>query len=133
MRDARFEKCIAFDPTGAAVFQLVARRIKRLLHGSRHPEAEGITDERAVKFFRRDTDDRVLHAVQILGAADDVRIAAIALLPSPVTDHGHRMRVAPRAFLWSKPATKNRLDTERIEIICRDNCTRRTLSAIAHT
>jgi hypothetical protein len=86
-----------------------------------------------VKFFRRDTDDRVLNAVQILRSADDVRIAAVAILPRSVTDYGHRMRVAPRPFFRSEAAPDNRRHAERVEIICRNDCTRRAFSAIAHT
>src|SRR5215471_16517114 len=69
-----FEKCVAFDPTRATVFQLVTRRIKGLLHRDRHPKTEGISDEGAVKFFWRDADDRVLNPVEKLRSAGDVGI-----------------------------------------------------------
>src|SRR5215467_3416423 len=88
---AGFEKRVAFDPTRTAVFELVTRRIERLLHRDRHPKTERISDEGAVKFFRRDADDRVLNPVEILRSADDVRIAAVTILPRSISDHGHRM------------------------------------------
>src|SRR5262249_11047768 len=83
--------------------------------------------------FRRDSNDRVLNAIQILGTANDIGIAMITILPGPITDHRHWMRVAPGAFLWTKSTAENRLHSERVEIICRDYSTSRALSAITHT
>src|SRR5262249_29543645 len=80
---------------------------------------------------RRDTDDRVLNAIQILSAANDVRVAVITILPGSVTDHRHRMRIAPCAFFWNEPAAENRFHPERIEIIGRDDATRRAFGTIA--
>ena len=84
-----------------------------------------------MKFFRCDANNRVLNAIQILRSADDVRIAAVTILPSPITDHGHRVRIATFTFLRSEAATENRFYSERVEIICRDNSPRRAFSAIA--
>ena len=129
-RNARFKKCVAFDPTRTPIFQLVTG-VECLLHGNRHPKTEVISDEGAVKFFRRDADDRVLNPVEILRSADDIRIATVTILPGLITDHGHWMRVATFTFLGPEPAPQNRFYSERVEIICRDNCARRAFSAIA--
>ncbi len=112
----RFEKCISFDPTRSAVFQLVTG-VESLLHRDRNPKTEGISDEGAVKFFRRDADDRVLNPVEILRSADDVRIAAVTILPRPVSDHRHGMRLATFTFLRCEAAPENGLYSERVEII----------------
>src|SRR5205807_6010089 len=117
-RHAGFEKGVAFDPTRAPVFQLVTGRVERLLHGGRHPKAERIANKGAVKFFRRDADDRVLNPIKDLSSANDVRIAAIAIFPRLITDHRDWMRVTPRAFFRFEPAAENRLHPERVEIIC---------------
>src|SRR5438105_2523 len=117
-RDAGFEKSVAFDPTRAPVFQLVTRRVERLLHGGWHPKTKRIANKGAVKFFRRDADDRMLNAIKDLSSANDVRVAAITFLPCPIADHRDWMRIAPRAFFRSEPAAENRLHPERVEIIC---------------
>src|SRR5205814_7783415 len=122
---------VAFDPTRAPVFQLVAGRVEGLLHGGRHPKAERITNKGAVKFFGRDADDRVLDAVQNLRSTDYVRIAAIPFLPRSITDHCDWMRIAPRPFFRSESAPQDRLHSERVEIVGGDNSPRRTLGAIA--
>src|SRR5205807_1194327 len=116
-RHAGFEKGVAFDPTRAPVFQLVTGRVERLLHGGRHPKAEGIANKGAVKSFRCDADDRVLNAIKDLSSANDVRVAAVTIFPRLITDHRHWMRVAPCAFFRSESAAENRLDPECVEII----------------
>ena len=79
--DAWFQKRVTLNPARAAVFEFVAGGIKCLLHRRRHPEVEGVSDEGAVEFFRRDANDRVLHTVEELRFADDVRVALVPVLP----------------------------------------------------
>ncbi len=79
--NARFQKRVTFNPARPAIFEFVAGRIKCLLHRRRHPEVKRISDESAVKFFRRDANDRVLNAVEILRFADDRRVALVTVLP----------------------------------------------------
>ena len=102
-RDAGFQKRVTFDPTRAAIFKFVTGRVERLLHRRRHPEIERIADEGAVKFFRRDTDDRVLNTVEVLRSADDVRIAVVSILPRSVADDCDRMRVTAASSSGLKP------------------------------
>ena len=130
-RYARFKKCVAFDPTRTPIFQLVTG-VECLLHGDRHPKTEVISDEGAVKFFRRDADDCVLNAIQHLRSADDVGIAAVTILPGLITEHGHWMRVATFTFLGPEAAAQNRFYSERVEIIRRHDCARCAFSAIAN-
>src|SRR5262249_45309028 len=132
-RHPGFEERVAFYPTLAAIFQFVAGRVERLLHRRWHPKTKIISDERAVKSFRGDPDDRVLNAVQHLSSADDVRVAFVTIFPRLIADHGHWMCVATFAFLRSEAAAENWSHAERVEIICRHNCTRRAFSAITHT
>src|SRR5262249_44982993 len=101
-------------------------------HGDGHPETKVISNEGAVKFFRGDADDRVLNPVEILRSADDVRIAAVTILPGSIPDHGHRMRIATFTFLRSEAAPENRSPSERVEVLRRDDCARRAFSAIAN-
>src|SRR5262249_1143947 len=111
---------------------MVAGRIECLLHGDRYPEIKRIPYKRAVELFRRDTDDRVLNAVEILRSADDVRIEAISILPRSVADHHYRMRVTSNPLLRSEAAPQNRFHTEGVEIVCRHNSRRRALRSIPH-
>src|SRR6266567_2636834 len=102
--NARFEKCVAFDPTGPTVFQFVTGRVECLLHRRRHPKAERVTDKGAVKLFRCDANDRVLHAIEILRLADNLRVGLVTISPGSITDHDHRMRIASGSFFGSESA-----------------------------
>ena len=103
-RNARFEKCVAFDPTRPTVFQFVTGRVECLLHRRRHPKAERVTDKGAVKLFRCDANDRVLHAIEILRLADNLRVGLVTISPGSITDHDHRMRIASGSFFGSESA-----------------------------
>src|SRR6202011_2087933 len=109
-----------------------ASRVERLLHRRRHPKTKRVTDERTVKLFRRDTDDRVLNTIQVLRSTDDVWIELIAIFPGSITDHRHRMRVSARAFFGAKAAAENRSDAERVEIVSRDDSAGGPLRSIAN-
>ena len=84
-----------------------------------------------MKFFRRDANDRVLNAVEILGFTDDVRIAFVTILPGEVANDRDRMGIASFAFFRSKSAAEHWANTERVEIICRNDSTRSALRPVA--
>src|SRR5258706_10457686 len=60
--------------------------------------------------FRHDADDHRAFVVQWNRAADDRRVAAKALLPQLMTQHGDA-----RWFVLLKPSSENWLNAERIE------------------
>src|SRR5207302_526624 len=97
----------------------------------RHPKVERVPDEGAVKFCRRDTDDRVLDAIEVLRLADDSRVTVVAILPSEIANHCDRMRVATVVFFWSESATEHRLHTEGVKIVCSNKSTRCAFGSIA--
>src|SRR5439155_15735142 len=85
-RNAGFEKCVGFGPTRPTIYQFVTGRVECLLHRDRHPEREGVSDEGAVKFFWRDANDRVLHAIEHLRLANDLRIGVVTISPGSIAD-----------------------------------------------
>ena len=70
-----------FNPARAAILQLVSAGIEIFLHRRRNPELKRVSHEGSIESFRRDADNRVLHAVEHLRLADNGRIAVVALLP----------------------------------------------------
>ena len=107
----------ALDPSGPAILQLVFAARKQRLHRSRRPKLERVAHARAVESFGCYADNRVLHAVQQLCSAEDVRVSAIPLLPCLVGDHRDRMRIVPNLFFRPEAAAQKRMNTERIEIV----------------
>ena len=93
-RHTRFEPDEAFDPARAAILELVDSGVELRLHRRRNPELKRVTDEGAVKPFRRHADDRVRQAVEHLSLADDSGIAVEPFLPHLIADDGDRMRAA---------------------------------------
>src|SRR5262249_595149 len=120
-----------FDPSCAAVLQLVPARVEPLLHRERNPELPFVSHERTVEALRRHADNGVRHAIEHLGAADPAAIASKALFPHSVTDHHHRMRVAADIFTGLKAATKDRLDSHRIKIIRRHHASGSAFGTVA--
>src|SRR5438477_13042973 len=115
-RDAGFEECVTFNPARAAVFELVAGSVECFLHRRRHPKVERVADKRAVKFLRRDANDRVLNSVKILRLANDIRIAFVTDFPRQATNHCDWVRVSATAFFLSKSTAKNQSNPERVEV-----------------
>ena len=130
-RHAGLEPQVAFDPAGAAILELVDAGVELPLHRGRHPELKRVADERAVEALRRHADDRVRQAGEHLRFADDVGIAAEAVLPRLVADHRHRMRVATGVLARVESAAENRTHADRVEVVRRDHAARRALGAIA--
>src|ERR1700733_4680471 len=111
----------AFYLTGVAIFELVSAGVEQFLHGGGDPEAKRVADERAIKSFGSDADNGVLDSVQHLGAADNGRIARVALLPGEIGDHGYRVRVAAGVLTWLEASPHEGTDTEGIEIVSGDD------------
>src|SRR5262249_54173852 len=89
-------------------------------------------DESSIKLFGRDADDGVRDVVEALRLADDRRIAFEARLPEVITDHDHRMRIAAHIFARFKAATEDRMDTNRVKIICGDDTASLDLPALVN-
>ena len=93
--DAGFEPRKSLDPSGRAVFELVARwAVEHGLLRRRGPELHRVPDEGAEETFGCHADDRVRHPIVPDGRADDASAASEAILPEPVADHRDRMAVA---------------------------------------
>src|SRR5205807_9923668 len=90
-------------------------------------------NECAVKFFRRDANDRVLNAVHVLRLADDFRIIFVTILPGQVTDYRDRVRVVAGPFFRSEAAAKHRLHAKRIEVVRGNKSTGRAFRPITDT
>src|SRR5262249_20054585 len=130
-RDARLEKCEAFNPSLAAILELVSAARVYLLHRSRHPEVKRVPDEGAVKPFRRYTNDRVIHAIESLLAANNGRIAVIAFLPCVIADHDYRMRIAADVFGQHKRAAQYGANSKDIEVVRGNHAADRAFGPIA--
>ena len=129
--DARFQKHEALERARVAIFQLVSRRVKDLLHRYRDPELERDSDEGTVKIFRRNADDRVLNAIQILRFPDNLWVTLITVLPHLVADDCDWMRIAPDAFVRREAAAQNRTHAERIKIVRSNETADRALGPVA--
>ncbi len=130
-RDAWFQEHEALEGTGTAIFQLVAGRIESFLHRQRHPELKRSSDEGAGECFRRDADDGVLDAIQILRLADDLRVALVTILPHLIADYCDRMGVAPHALFRPEATAQDWAHAERIKVVRRNETSECALGVIA--
>jgi hypothetical protein len=130
-RDAGLQECEPFDPARAAVLELVAASIERSFHRRRDPVLKLVADERPEEASRHDADDRVGNAVQSLGLADDLGVAAIPVLPCLVADHGDRMSVVSDVLIGLERAAEDRANAESLEVVGRHDASRRALRAVA--
>ncbi len=121
----------AFDPAGAAVLQLVAARLKPLLHRNRDPELNRVTNERTEKTFRSYADDGVRQPVQHLATANHIWVGIESLAPELIADNGDGVRIASEILFGQEPSAQNRMNPQRLEVVCRNHGTGRPLGTVA--
>ena len=113
------------------VFELVASGFEDFFHRCGDPELERVADEGSQETFGRDADDRMLHTIEELCPADDIRIAMVAILPGLIADHRSRMGVATYVVAAFEEASHHRADAERLEVVCRNNAAGSALGTVA--
>src|SRR5256885_816187 len=129
--DAGLEAHVGFDPAGAAVFKFVFASLERFLHGHGHPELHGPAHKGSVKAFGRDAHNSVKHAIKPLRFANNLRVGFESGLPQLITDHGNRMRVTTGVFAGLEGAPEQRVNSEGVKIICRNDAAGGDLGAIS--
>src|SRR5207247_6440588 len=84
------------------------------------------------KFWRHNTDDGCWLAIQEDGLTDHIPIAAKSALPQSMTDD-RNLRASANFFRLGKRASQHRIDTEHLEQVGRNSCSRTSLRiGVAH-
>src|SRR5579885_683904 len=86
----------------------------------RGPTVKPDSRHAAIKFRRRDADDRDRVPVDPYGAAENRSVAVKIVLPQPVADNRRESFGLVAVFVANKRAAQNRLYPQDIEVVSRD-------------
>ena len=130
--DTRFQATdVELDPVVAPALELITSGDELLLHQYRNPDIGTYGDICSVESLLSHTDHRIGVAVDEKGLSNNLRIAAEATLPEAVAEHGHRVSPGCLIFLRKECPSKRHINTQKREVVSRDDRPRHFLVPLA--